>query len=133
MSECPGTPLGAGLAAGPASTLADSSVFGFVGPVAITATWIKTGPLDYFSSTMNTTCGGFTAVDQLDTRHFGGGPSMTVTAMTIEGVNPATGDLEDVNLAGITAVGPALGDVSDTTENLVVNGPTSGSCGQFGS
>lgn len=133
VSECPGTPLGTALSAGPAPTLADSSIVGFIGRVAITATWVAPGSLDVRSTTINTTCGPFTALDQQDTRHFGGGPAMTVTSMTVEGTNPTTGEIEDVDLAGVAAVGPAFGDVSDTTENLVVNGPVTGSCGQFGS
>jgi len=132
-ADCPGIPLGPGLAAGPTPTLDDSTVFGLVGRVAITATWAASGQLDYRTQTMNTTCGEFTAIDHMDTRHFGGGPSLTITAMMLEGTNPNTGLTEDVDLAGATAVGQTFGDVSDTTENLVVNGPATGSCGQFGS
>jgi hypothetical protein len=132
VSECPGTPLGAAISAAPAMTLDDSSIFGFVGPVAINATWAASGPLDVRTSTTNTTCGSFRAVDNQSTRHFPGGLTMTVTAMTVEGTNPATGEIEDVNLSGMVATS-TFGDVSESTENLVVNGPSSGICGQFGS
>jgi hypothetical protein len=132
VSECPGTPLGAAISAAPAMTLDDSSIFGFVGPVAINATWTASGPLDVRTSTTNTTCGSYSAVDNQSQRHFSGGPTMTVSAMTVEGTNPATGEIEDVNLSGIAATS-TFGDVSESTENLVVNGPSSGICGQFGS
>ena len=132
VSECPGIPLGPAVAAGARPTLTDSSVFGFAGVISFTATWTNSGSLTYFSSTMNTTCGGFTAVEQMNTRDHGGGVAMSVTAMTVEGTNPSTGLPEDVDLAGIVGVGPVFADVNDTTENLVVNGPATGSCGPFG-
>lgn len=132
VSECPGTPLGAAIPAAPAMTLDDSSVFGFVGQVAINATWAATGPLDVRTSTTNTTCGSYRAVDNQSTRHFPGGLTLTVPAMIVEGTNPDTGLTEDVNLGGIVATS-AVGDVSESTENLVINGPSSGICGQFGS
>jgi hypothetical protein len=50
---------------------------------------------------------------------------------TFEGTNPATGEVEDVNLSGIAATS-AFGDVSELSDNLVVNGPSTWSCGQFG-
>jgi hypothetical protein len=112
-------------------TLDESSIFGFVGPVVVNATWAASGPLDVRTSTTNTTCGSFNAVDTQNSSHFGGGPTMTVSAMTVEGTNPATGEVEDVNLSGIVATS-TFGDVSEMTENLVVNGPSTGTCGQFG-
>ena len=129
--ECPGTPFGAAISAAPAMTLDESSIFGFVGPVVVNATWAASGPLDVRTSTTNTTCGSFNAVDTQNSSHFGGGPTMTVSAMTVEGTNPATGEVEDVNLSGIVATS-TFGDVSEMTENLVVNGPSTGTCGQFG-
>jgi hypothetical protein len=132
VTGCPGIPLASAVAAGPAPTLADSSTFGLVGRVAINATWTS-GSLDYNTQTINTTCGDFTAIDQQVTRAFSAGPAMTITEMTLEGTNPTTGLTEDVSLAGASAVGPAFGNVSDITENFVVNGPATGSCGQFGS
>jgi hypothetical protein len=131
VSECPGTPFGAAISAAPALTLDDSSIFGFVGPVVVNATWAAASPLDVRTSTTNTTCGSFKAVDSQTQRHFGGGPTMTVSAMTVEGTNQATGEVEDANLSGFAGAF-AFGDVSDLTENLVVNGPSTGSCGQFG-
>lgn len=131
VSECPGTPIGAAISAAPAMTLDDSSVFGFVGPVVVSATWTASGPLDLRTSTTNTTCGSYRALDTQNTTHFGAGPTMTVSAMTVEGTNPVTGEVEDVNLSGI-AVTSSFGDVSQQTENLVVNGPSSGICGPFG-
>jgi hypothetical protein len=131
VSECPGTPLGAAISAAPAMTLDDSSIFGFVGHVALDATWTASGPVDVRQSTTNTTCGSFRAVDNQSTRHFGGGVAITVAAMTVEGTNPSTGETEDVNLSGVAATS-AFGDASESTENLVINGPSSGICGQFG-
>jgi len=131
VSECPGTPLGSAVSAAPAMTLDESSTFGFVGPVVVTATWTASGPLDVRTSIMNITCGSFSALDNQSQRHFSAGPTMTVSAMTVEGTNPATGAVEDVNLSGITGTS-AFGDVSDSTESIVVNGPSIGTCGPFG-
>lgn len=133
LSGCPGLPLGPALATGQTPLLTDSSVFGFTGRIAFSATWKNSGSLTYFSSTMNTTCGAYSAVDQMNMRDYGGGFALSVTALTVEGTNPSTGLLEDVDLSHIVGVGPVFGDVNETTENIVVNGPATGSCGQFGS
>ena len=50
---------------------------------------------------------------------------------TMEVLNPATGEVEQVSLSGFTGVS-AFGDVSESTENIVVNGPSIGTCGPFG-
>ena len=132
VSECPGIPLGSAISAAPAMTLDDSSVEGFIGPVVVNATWTASGPIDTRTSTINTTCGSFRALDTQNTTHFSAGPSLTVTAITVEGTNPATGEVEDVDLSGIIATS-GNGDVSETSENIVINGPSTGICGQFGS
>lgn len=131
VSECPGIPLGSSISAAPAMTLDDSSVFGLVGPVVVNATWTAAGPLDMRESTTNTTCGGFIATDIQHTTHFGAGPTVTISAMTVEGTNPATGQVEDIDLSGFAGTS-TFGDVSEFSENLVINGPSTGTCGQFG-
>jgi hypothetical protein len=131
IAECPGLPMGAAISAAPAMTLDDTSIQGFVGRVALDATWTAAGPLDSRISTTNTTCGGFSALDTQDERHYSSGPTMKVSAMTVEGTNPATGDLEDLDLSGFVS-SSSMGDVSEVTENIVVNGPSTGSCGQLG-
>lgn len=132
VSECPGTPLGAAFSAVPAPMLADSSVVGLVGRVAISATWVQSGSLNSRTSTMNISCGPYSALDQQTTRNFGTLPQMTATSLVIEGTDPNTGQTQDLDLSGLSGTGD-FGDVSDITENLVINGPATGTCGQFGS
>jgi len=133
VAECPGYPQGAALSASPAFTFNESTVVGFVGRVAFRATLNRSGSLDVRTATINTTCGDYKALDQQSTRHFFAVPDLTVAAMTIEGVDPVTGETVDVDLSGFAGSLYPVGDVSDLTENLVVNGPSTGSCGQFGS
>ncbi len=133
VGECPGYPAGAALAAYPALTFNDSLIVGFVGPIIFSATMTPSGALDTRTATINTTCGDFKALDRQDTRHFFSVPTLTVTAMTLEGVDPTTGETERVDLGGFVGSVYGVGDASEMFENLVVNGPATGSCGQFGS
>lgn len=131
--ECPGQPAPAAISAAPAPIGLQSINFGITGPVIVAVSLVPSGsPLDELVTT-NTTCQGFSALDHLSTHQQGETGAITVTSLTLIGPpDPITNQPTTVNLAGFVQTF-GFGFVGTISENLVVNGPSTGSCGPFGS
>ena len=130
--ECPGQPAPAAISAAPAPIGLQGTVTGFTGPVIVSVALVPSGsPLDELVTT-NTTCQGFTALDHLSTHNQGDTATIVVTSLTILGPpDPISGQPTQLSLAGFVPTF-GLGNVLTIFEDLVVNGPATGSCGPFG-
>lgn len=130
VSECPGFPVGPTLSAFPAPANL-SSVEGFTGQVVVSAQWTPASVTDVRASTVETTCGSFRSLDQEETQHMSSSLTAAITSLTVEGIDPTTGVLVDIPLTGFVQIF-GFGDVATFGQNMVVNGPSTGSCGPFG-
>jgi hypothetical protein len=108
-------------------------VQGIVGPVRLAVQWSAGINPTEQRSTINTTCGGFTAAENQSTSDAFSRATATVTSLTIEGPSPTTGTIVDVPLTGSFNTTLGFGDVSTIRNDMVINGPSTGTCGPFGS
>jgi hypothetical protein len=130
IAECPGDPVNAGEAV-PSSLQRRAFSEGLNGRIAFTATWTPIGSTVQFRSTTNTSCGTFGAVIEAVTMSQNSSAATTISSLTVEGVDPDSGQTIDVSLAGTYTTDFAL--VTQGSFDQTVNGPSSGSCGPFGS
>jgi hypothetical protein len=130
VAECPGDPVNVGEVV-PSSLQPRAFSDGINGGVAFTASWTPIGTTVDFRSTMNVSCGPFGAVSQSVTMSQNSSATGTVSSFTVEGVDPETQQTVDISLAGTYATDFAL--VSQGSFNQTVKGPSTGTCGPFGS
>lgn len=133
VSPCPGMLVNQSLTAAAAQPVNLDPVQGFITPVRFSVQWTPAQPVDVQHSVINGTCQTWTSVEQVsisDSRSAANGDF----SATIAGTNFSTGALETIAVNGHfdTALG---GDAEMTTEtdDEVVNGPSTGNCGPYGS
>jgi hypothetical protein len=107
-------------------------VQGFAGNVRLTAQWSAGINPTNQRSTINTTCGGFTAAENQSLSDGFASATASVTSLTLEAPSPVPGTVVDVPLAGSFDSTNGYAEVSTSTDNMVINGPSTGSCGPFG-
>ena len=130
VAECPGDPVNAGEVV-PSSLQPRAFSEGINGGVAFTASLTPIGSTAESRNTMNISCGLFGATSQSVTMSQNSSAVATISSFTVEGVDPATQQTVDFSLAGTYASDFAL--VSKGSFNQTVNGPSTGTCGPFGS
>ncbi|HEY1455197.1 MAG TPA: hypothetical protein VGG31_01770 [Candidatus Dormibacteraeota bacterium] len=145
VTPCPGQPVAPGLSAAPAMTNINTAQ-GLRAPIVISAQWTPSYSLDERHVVADTTCNvsvltasgprvqSFRATDNQDTKDQSSAAVATVTNLTLQGFDPTTGQvIVEVPLTGTFDTTHGFADVATVTDNLVVNGPTAGTCGPFGS
>jgi hypothetical protein len=130
VAECPGDPVNVGEVVR-SRLQARAFSQGINGGVAFTVSWTPIGSTAEVRSTMNVSCGPFGAVSQSVTMSQNSSATSTVSSFKVEGVDPETQQTVDVSLAGTYATDFAL--VSKGSFNQAVTGPSTGTCGPFGS
>jgi hypothetical protein len=132
VTPCPGFPTAVlPMSAAPAPL--DLQPFeGIVTPVRLSVQWsAQVNPTD-LRSTINTTCGGFTGTETQSTSDGASSATATIDSLTVEGPDPATGTVVAVPLTGSFDTTGGFGDIATTSDDMVINGPTTGTCGPFG-
>jgi hypothetical protein len=132
VTPCPGfptTPTPASAIPGPMNL---QSVQGIVGTVRLAVQWSAGINPTEQHSTINSSCGGFTAAEKQTTSDAFSNATATIASLTVEGPLPTTGTVVDEPVTGTFDTTLGFGDVSTNTDNMVINGPSTGNCGPFG-
>lgn len=130
VAVCPGDPVNVGEVV-PSSLQLRAFSEGINGGVAFTASWTPIGTTAELRSTTTVSCGPFGAAQEAVTMSQNSSATATISSLTVEGVDPATQQTVDVPLGGTYSTDFAL--VSKGSFNQTVNGPSTGTCGPFGS
>ncbi len=126
---CPGDPVSAGPL--PQSSITPFSLNEFItGPVVLTAQWSPAGAATNQRWTTNTTCGSFGAVSQFVQMWQNSNSTAEFASFTVDGVD-SDGTPDTQSFTG--SYGTDFAVVEVVTVNQTVNGPSTGSCGPFGS
>jgi hypothetical protein len=132
VTACPGPLTSVAPASAIPAPMNLDSVQGIVGPVRVAVQWSAGINPTEQRSTINSTCGGFTAVENQSSSDAFSNAKAIVASLTVEGLSPTTGTVVDVPLTGSFDTTLGFGDVSTSTDNMVINGPSTGNCGPFG-
>lgn len=132
VTPCPGFLVNqAPVSAAPQLSNLDQSQ-GLSGPVQFSIQWTPNQPLDVIHSVLNGTCQTWTSLEQISASTAFAAAGGTVSA-TVTGVNFTTGNFETESVNGAFSTDPAgFAQVSTQTDDEVVNGPATGSCGPYG-
>lgn len=130
VTPCPGFALASGFPASGVVPFGGGGGGGFIGPVSLDLTWLASSPLYDARSTSNARCGAFSGNSTMTfDDNFGASANGTVSA-TLAGFDSLGNPIAvPVNATLISQ----FADVNVFDSKSVVNGPTTGSCGPFGS
>lgn len=133
VSPCPGMLVNQRLTAAAAQPVNLDPVLGFTSPVRFSIQWKPLQPADNTHYVINSTCQTWTSVEQITRSDARSSASGNFSA-SLAAMNNSTGLLENVSIDG--KFGTAIGgdaDITTQSDDEVVNGPSTGSCGPFGS
>jgi hypothetical protein len=129
VTECPGNPMGTAVLGAPPGPAANGMVVNLVGRVQATVKWSTITRITTRRATTKTTCGPFAAISEGTTQDV-----LSTTAgeliATIHGFNFFTGQFGDVPVD--LRLQNGTGNMDTNTNHLNINGPATGTCGQFG-
>ncbi len=128
VAPCPGDLVSAGVLSGGITPLsANESISG---AIVVTANWSPAGVATNQRWTINTTCGAFGAVTEFAQVWQNSNVTANFTSFTVDGFD-ADGTPDTQSFAGSYTTD--FGVAESVTANETVNGPSTGSCGPFGS